>query len=394
MNSPDNPFAAMCQAHASGDADAVRRLLDAHPELEEADRHLTWLHRAAEAGQPGVIDFWLARGWDVNRNVHKSKADGEKTPLHYAKDGPTARHLLARGARVNAWARYGGTPLHCAVIRAVEPRQRGRRREGPDTLADPIRVLLEAGADPALADFDGLTPLALAVQLRRTTAEKALREAGAPEKGRRPPRQPTRAPAIDLRKEARRIATALAKAVKRFAREHPDLPVTGVYLAVSGIEGYAMVAFDTGGADNPWDASHSEYASVAFQKWRDAYELSSTGVRLTEVDGTAVHWPEPVGDVEFERPFFRAAVAVLEQAHAEGCSGRSPGRPGFDSAWRRRRAKTAGCGSRAVARRRRFEAREGPMMTLPRRSRHHWGPHGPPLARPTMLRDVLPPFGG
>jgi hypothetical protein len=219
---------------------------------------------------------------------------------------------------VNAWSRYAGTPLHCAVVGAVEVSQRGRRRESPDSLADQVRVLLEAGADPALADFEGLTPLALAVQLRRATAEKALRAAGAPEKGRRPPKQPTKAPAIDLRRDSRRIASALTKAIKRFAREPADRPLTGLFLAVSGIEGYAMVALDVGGASNPWDASHSEYAYVQFPRWRDAHDLAAGGVRITEVDGRAVHWPTPVGDAEFEKPFFRACVAVLEQAQAAG----------------------------------------------------------------------------
>ena len=145
MKSLDNEYAAMCAAHARGDVDAIRELVDAHPELEEMKRHSTWLHRAAEAGHAGVIDFWLGRGWDVNRNLHESKSDGELTPLHHTKDAATTRHLLSRGARVNAWSRYGGTPLHCAVIYAVEVSQRGRRRESPDSLADPIRVLLEAG---------------------------------------------------------------------------------------------------------------------------------------------------------------------------------------------------------------------------------------------------------
>jgi ankyrin repeat protein len=313
---PDEAVVAMSQAHESGDVATARDLLATRPDLERLAPDSTWLHRAAEAGQVALIDFWLGRGWDVNHNLYDSKSDGEATPLHDAKDAATTRHLLSRGARVNAWSRYAGTPLHCAVVGAVEVSQRGRRRESPDSLADQIRVLLEAGADPALADFDGLTPLALAVQLRRKTAEKALRAAGAPEKGRRPPKQPSKAPAIDLRRDSRRIASTLTKAIKQFARESADRPLTGLYLAVSGIEGYAMVAFDVSGESNPWDASHSEYARVEFPKWRDAYGLSATGVRITEIDGTALNWPKPVGDAEFEKPFFRACVAVLEQAQA------------------------------------------------------------------------------
>jgi hypothetical protein len=85
MKSLDEPFVAMCDAHSRGDESAIRELLDAHPELEEMDEHSTWLHRAAEAGHPNVIDFWLGYGWDVNRNLYTSRSDGEATPLHYAK---------------------------------------------------------------------------------------------------------------------------------------------------------------------------------------------------------------------------------------------------------------------------------------------------------------------
>ena len=319
----------MCHAHSQGDVETVRRLLEAAPQLEAMNPHSSWLHRAAEAGQVRVIDLWLERGWDINRNLHESKSDGESTPLHFAKDAATTRHLLSRGARINAWSRYGGTPLHAAVVRAVEPSQRGKRREGDGTLADQIRALLDAGADPAIADFEGLTPLGLAVKLRRATAEKALRAAGAPETGRRPPKQPTKAPAIDLRKDARRISTALTKAIKQFARKPADRPLTGLFFAVSGIEGYAMIAFDVSGASNPWDASHSEYAYVKFPKWRDAYELSATGVRITEIGGQELHWAAPVGDAEFEKPFFRVCVAVLEQAQAAGAFDPLPRAPSF-----------------------------------------------------------------
>jgi len=318
MKPIDEAVAAMCEAHEQGDVDAVKELLAAWPTIERMPPDSTWLHRAAEAGQIGLIDFWLDRGWDVNYNQHTSKSDGESTPLHSAKDAATTRHLLARGARVNAWCRYAGTPLHSAVVGAVEVSQRGRRRESPASLGDQIGVLLQAGADPALADFEGSTPLALAVELGRKTAEKVLREAGAPEKGQRPPRRPSTAPAIDLGKDSKRIATALTRAIQKFARKPADRPLTGLFLAVSGIEGYAMVAFDVNGESNPWDASHSEYARVEFPKWRDAYTLSSTGVRITEVNGKTRHWADSVGDAEFEKPFFRAAVAVLEEAHSAG----------------------------------------------------------------------------
>ena len=318
MKSLDAQFAAMCKANAGGDVAAVRTLLDAHPELEEMDEHSTWLHRAAEAGQIAVIDFWLDRGWDVNRNVHESKSDGLSTPLHDAKDAATARHLVSRGALVNAWDRYAGTPLHCAVVRALDESQRGRKRETPRSRTDQIRALVEAGADMGIADFDGKTPLGLAIELGRRAAEEALRELGAPLEGRRPARTPTKPPAIDLRKDAKRISAALAKAVKRFAREHKGTPLTALYLAVCGIEGYVMIAFDTSGASNPWDASHSEYATVEFPKWRTAYELGEKGVQITRIDGSELRRADTGGDEVFEKPFFAACVSVLEQADKGG----------------------------------------------------------------------------
>lgn len=320
----------MCRAHESGDVQAVRDLIAARPELEKQAPDRTWLHRAAAAGHTELINFWLERGWDIDCNLYENpRIDGVATPLHFAKNVATTRHLLSRGATVNVWTRYGGTPLHFAVIRAVEADQRGRRRPTPDAAADQICALLEAGVDSALTDFEGRTPLALAVSLRRKTAEKALREAGAPATGRRPPKLPAKAPRIDLRKDAGCLATALKKAIKRFAHRGSDLPLTGLFFAVSAVEGFVMIAFDTGGADNPWDASHSEYAKVEFPRWRDAYDLASGGGTVTGINGTELTWSCSVGDAQFEKSFFDACVAVLEEAQNEDAFAVLSRSPGF-----------------------------------------------------------------
>jgi ankyrin repeat protein len=120
VKAPDE-YLAMYEAHERGDADAVRNLLEAHPELEEMgpdDDMVTWLHVAAEKGQIGVAEYWLGRGYDVNRNLRRvsQEMDGLMTPLHMAKDAATTRYFLSRGASVNACARYAGTPLHCAIV--------------------------------------------------------------------------------------------------------------------------------------------------------------------------------------------------------------------------------------------------------------------------------------
>ena len=319
MKAIDEDVVAMRRAHESGDVEAVRALMADRPELERLAPDSTWLQEAARAGHIGLIDFWLERGWDVNHNLCENRGtEGVTTALHYAKDAATTRHLLSRGAAVNVWARYVGTPLHVAVIAAVEVSQRGRRRTTPDSVADQLRALLEAGADPALTDFVGVTPLAFAVDLGRKTAADVLRAAGAPELGHRPAEWPAKAPRIDLKKDARRLATTLKAAIGRFGRQYPDLPVSGVLLAVSAVDGFVMIAFDTGTTENPWDASHSEYATLQFPHWHDAYELECVGGAGPGFpEGTSPR-PTALGDAQFEEPFFDACVTVLEEAHCLG----------------------------------------------------------------------------
>jgi hypothetical protein len=90
------------------------------------------------------------------------------------------------------------------------------------------------------------------------------------------------------------------------------------------------VAPDTSGASNPWDASHTDYATVKFPKWRTAYELAKSGVKITQLDGKDVRSTGPLGDEEFERPFFSACVAVLREADEDGTLEPLPRAAGFE----------------------------------------------------------------
>src|SRR5215813_2848487 len=133
MKKPTPELLAMSEAHNTGDINAARALLQAHPELERTAplRGGTWLHCAAESGSIALVELWLERGWDVNLNSPGGPADdGLFTALHMAKDAAMTRYLLSRGAFVNACHRELGTPLHYAVSKAFEPSQMGRRREG------------------------------------------------------------------------------------------------------------------------------------------------------------------------------------------------------------------------------------------------------------------------
>src|SRR6478735_968391 len=102
---PSQALLDMTQASNSGNLEAVRALLQAHPELEQMKpfyRGTTWLHSAAESGNIDLVEFWLQRGWDVNTNDPGcTPEDGAFIPLHCAKDAAMTRHLLSRGALVN-----------------------------------------------------------------------------------------------------------------------------------------------------------------------------------------------------------------------------------------------------------------------------------------------------
>jgi ankyrin repeat protein len=217
MKSIDEDVVSMCRAHEGGDVETVRKLLHARPKLEHMAPGSTWLHWASKGGHIGLVDFWLERGWDINCDTPGgSKADGLFTPLHVAKDAAMTRHLLSRGELIDAWNGWSGTPLHCAVVGAVEASQRGRRRTTPDSQADQIRTLLAAGADPSLGDGDGRTPLALAISLGRKLAAQVLHEAGTPEEARRPRSRGKKAPRLDLRKDFADIYSYLAERVRNF----------------------------------------------------------------------------------------------------------------------------------------------------------------------------------
>jgi hypothetical protein len=307
-------YSAFFDAHERGDLKAVKQLLARTPELERDRSNMdTWLHHAAGAGHGKLVKFWLDRGIPVDENVlGYSARDGLASPLVRSGNADAAKVLIAAGANVNAWCRYGGTPLH-----------RAAQLNDPDF----VNVLLKAGADPNVVNADGLTPLAHAMWGKWRKSEKALRDAGASEKGHKPAKQavPDKSPRIDLRKDAKKIDALLKNAVKRFADEHSRDAVTAVALSVSGIEGYVIVSFDTKETrlpwnhhSSPWDASHSEYATENFDDWRYAYELAERGVDITAIDGKRVNASTVRGDKGFQRPFFDACVTVLERAAEAG----------------------------------------------------------------------------
>ena len=107
-------------------------------------------------GNAEMITLLLGEGAEID-----GTDDYDRTALHYASDNLiTLGALLGAGAEINARDETGKTPL----MRMV--------RLGS---AEAVRFLLAHGADPALADMDGLTSFDIAEETE-WLADEAVRE--------------------------------------------------------------------------------------------------------------------------------------------------------------------------------------------------------------------------
>jgi len=90
-------------------------------------------------------------------DIHATDKNGV-TALHHAVRfrSPTAvRTLIEHGANVNqVCRRSGSTPLHRAVTTTGAPGSEGKRQEAIEI----IRLLIAAGADPAITNKSGRKP--------------------------------------------------------------------------------------------------------------------------------------------------------------------------------------------------------------------------------------------
>jgi ankyrin repeat protein len=179
------------QAAVSGDADAVRRLLDLGLPINATDAQgCTALLRAAGGGHRAVVEQLLTRGADpklaartgatplsaavsmrqlaivdrllVAGAVLEQRLPGDVTVLMLAAAlglPDVCARLLAAGANINAADAQGLTPLHCAALYGFTARDRPR-------LLALFDALMLAGSDPDALAAGGVTPLLLLLGAR------------------------------------------------------------------------------------------------------------------------------------------------------------------------------------------------------------------------------------
>lgn len=191
-------------AAEKGDLAEVRRLIAAKADVHARDgRGRTALLAATHGNHVEVARALVAAGADVN-----AKDDIQDSPYLYAG---AAGHLeilkltLEHGADLRSTNRYGGTALipacergHVETVRTLigagvnvdHVNRLGWTglleaiilSDGGPRHVQIVRLLLEAKADPNLADKDGVTPLGHATQRGYREIERLLKEAGGRER--------------------------------------------------------------------------------------------------------------------------------------------------------------------------------------------------------------------
>jgi Ankyrin repeats (many copies)/Ankyrin repeat len=129
------------------------------------------------AATPSLVTDGVARRDEFFLAERRAQVYEGDTALHaaaFSYDAEMARHLVARGAHVQAKNRRGAEPLHAAVMGAP-----GSAHWDPTRQRAVIEYLIKVGADPNATAAGGVTPLHRAVRNRCSGAVEVLLNAGA-----------------------------------------------------------------------------------------------------------------------------------------------------------------------------------------------------------------------
>ena len=158
------PDISIHDAAFEGNIEAVKQHLAAGVDVNAKSDKLgtTPLHYAAKRGEKEIAELLIANGADVN-----ARGMMGWTPLSWAANKEIAELLIAKGADVKAKTDFEYTPLHWAAV------------SGHKEVAE---LLIANGADVnaiiVSGQYQGKTPLDMAIRLRRTETIDLLRKHG------------------------------------------------------------------------------------------------------------------------------------------------------------------------------------------------------------------------
>lgn len=168
--SSDSNYERLLQAVYDRNFDAVKVTLEAGADVDgPKDAPFAPIAAAAWANDAGMVEYLLGKGADPNRPFKKQNKPGPRTfadtlihgerPLHITGGNGNVEvvRLLLKQSRAdpNATDSEGHTPLMTACTSSIAS-------------LEIVRLLLEAGADPALADGTGMIALHLAAEMGHT----------------------------------------------------------------------------------------------------------------------------------------------------------------------------------------------------------------------------------
>ena len=168
----ESPFARpLFSASFAGHAQVVELLLEHGARIHQHDGHATALHAAAVSGSIETAQILMENGARVD-----TVDDLGESPIHrasYNGNPEMVQFLLDRGAQGDRMDFRGRTPLAFAIT--------GREDDDDDSQGhlEVARILLQHGPCVNLAGPDGLTPLAVAAMLGKTSMVELLLENGA-----------------------------------------------------------------------------------------------------------------------------------------------------------------------------------------------------------------------